>query len=211
MGIGDPLILPGSWVQVGGSPSALLPPPPPSACGVGGLRVWRQLFGKAASCMCAYGFLLLLLGSWGLGEGGFFHGFIFFVSSLSHSFIFLPFVSGAFLSPPRAELRPHCLLFLWGRPVGTDAGTDAGPSPGSHRHAWHLAWGTWILKEGKSLCLGSESTHARGSLGLLPWEEGGGSQRWGGMMGEPCTPQAPAALLILTSASPAFPPQLFPK
>lgn len=171
MAIGDPLIPSGSWVQVGG-----LPVCPPSACRVVGLWVWRQLFGKAASCMCACGFLLLLLGSRGLGEGGFFHGFIFFVSSLSHSFIFLPFVLGAFLSPRRAERRPHCLLFLWGRPVGTDAGTDAGPSPGSHRHAWHLAWGTWILKEGKSLCLGSE-THPPmlgGPWGSCPGRREGG-------------------------------------
>lgn len=44
----------------------------------------------------------------------------------------------------------------------------------------------------------------QGSLGLLSQEGEAVSQHCGGMRGESPAPEAPAAVLILTSASPAF-------
>lgn len=83
---------------------------------------------------------VLPLGSWGFGEGEFFHGFLFFsLSALLHSFIFFPFVTGTFLSP-------SCLPLPWGQLSGMDGGLSPGSQDSGPCRDWdhHCVPGTLL-------------------------------------------------------------------
>lgn len=117
------------------------------------------------SCICACGFLL---SSWGLGEDGFFHGFIFFVSFHTALFSFLLSGAPSFLLPglspgPTASLSCRADLLAWMLAEPWEPGRCPlqGPGPPHLKH-------TGFKGRQKPMCLGSGSLVFRAPWGSCP-------------------------------------------
>lgn len=166
-----------------------------------GKWIWGQLFGKAVSCIYVH---MVSSSSVlrGLGRLDSFTSLLS-LSALVHTALFSFLLSWlpSFLLP-RLSLTDsfsHGVNLMAQVPAQALGARTSVPSrEWGHCHAWHFVWGT----ESHVCGLG-----AQGPLGLVPWEWGAESQCWDGAKGQPCTPKAPSALLILT----CFFPHLFPK